>query len=515
MEELRTVLAADPDGTLALLYSAVVRKAHRRQLGTFFTPSNEVKLMLDLWTNTEGSSPKSVIDVGAGVGVFTAEAAKRWPEARVFAVDINPITLGLLAVRLFSDAATSDAEDFSTRVKLVRADYTDWIISDDAPPPGGRLILGNPPYTRAQLLSLGDRQRLARLTDDICGSRASLSTLITALSIKQLGPSDGLSLLLPAQWLESHYARDLRAAMWNDKSRRVELRLVESEDLFGGAQVDAVALLIGTKSDEPRPFRVARWREASGVELDRAGAVPASWRPTFDITTAPAAAPHQLEPVPLSELAGVHRGVATGANATFVISAAEAKPLPVEALTRVVTRLNELPEALDEQTLNSVSDRAVRYLLTATEALVAKHPALRKLVDAAIAAKVNERVLCARRTVWFDLTAEVRKPDVLIGSMTQDRFKLVENLIGATITNNLYGITWKPEVSTDQQQAVIAWLRSEDGQTALKGAARRQGAGLLKLEPGGLRQVLIPASAIEGDQSTAEGTPESSALTGK
>jgi len=513
--EFRRMLQADPDLALASLYSAIVRREHRRQLGTFFTPSAEVKLMLDLWSDTEETVPTTVIDVGAGVGVFTAEAAKKWPESVVVAVDINPITLGLLAVRLFSDGAMPNDPNFTRRVELVRDDFTRWFVSDAAPKQGGRLILGNPPYTRAQLMSTSERVRLHELTGGLCGTRASLSTTITALTLQHLGPTDGLSLLLPAQWLESQYARALRKEMWAMNRRRIELRLVESEDLFGGAQVDAVALLVGAQRDKPQPFGVAKWRESLRTELDRAESPPESWRAFFEAAPAPAPSITQRAPVPLSEIADVHRGVATGANATFVLSAEEARWLPKESVTRVITRLFDLPQDLDDPALEAASDRSVGWLLAMTEKQVNGSKRLTKLVKAAEETGVQDRLLCSRRATWYDLRAEVRRPDVVIGAMTQSRFKLVTNSVRATITNNLYGISWKSNVDEAQRKAVIEWLRSKTGQAALTTVARRQGAGLLKLEPGGLRTLPVPARVVGRLHSTAEGSPDSNAIDGR
>src|SRR5262249_28397609 len=100
---VKKAIASDPDESLAALYGHLVSGASRRALGTFFTPSPEVKMMLDMWGRSE-ETPSTVVDVGAGVGVFTASAAERWPEASVFGVDINPVTLGLLALRAWSSA---------------------------------------------------------------------------------------------------------------------------------------------------------------------------------------------------------------------------------------------------------------------------------------------------------------------------------------------------------------------------------------------------------------------------
>lgn len=452
--------------------------------------------MLDLWTESESSTPQTVIDVGAGVGVFTAEAAMRWPEAQILAVDINPVTLGLLAVRLFSEHASDQGVDMLERVTLVRRDFTEWFAGDDAPHSGGRLILGNPPYTRAQLMSREERERLHDLTAGLCGSRASLSTIITAQTLQGLGPTDGMSLLLPAQWLESQYARNLRNAIWGVSRRRVELRLVESEDLFGGAQVDAVALVIGTEQPQSQSFRLARWRGAEPRTLDRTADVPSSWRSPFDrkITET-----FGNDAVPLSDLAEVKRGVATGANATFILNNDQARLVPELARKRVITRLVEFGDTLSLADVDAASSRAAGWLLTVTKQQVEDNTLLSALVAAAEELKINERLLCARRPVWFDLRAELRNPDVLVGAMTQGRFRIVENPIGATHTNNLYGFTWKPDVGQSQQTRVLAWLRSDGGQSALADVARRQGAGLLKLEPGGLRSLRIPLSILNDE----------------
>ncbi|WP_146084955.1 methyltransferase [Rathayibacter sp. AY1E4] len=494
LQSFKETIAATPDEAFASLYSAIVSREHRRQLGTFFTPSAEVKLMLDLWNETEASSPRTVIDVGAGVGVFTAEAASRWPDAKVIAVDINPVTLGLLAVRLFSTAASNHAAQLFEQVTLACVDYTSWFAGAEAPPKGGRLILGNPPYTRAQLLSLEERARLQELAGGLCGSRASLSTIITAQTLLNLGPTDGLSLLLPAQWLESQYARNLRKFIWGASRRHVELRLVESEDLFGGAQVDAVALVIGKEQPMLQSFRLARWRETKPTELDRTNEIPASWRRPFDekMTGVPV-----FDSVPLSDLAVVKRGVATGSNATFILSGDKAMGLPKSALRRVITRLSEFKQAVTQEDIEAVSSRATGWLLTITKAQVEASPELRVLIEAAEAARIHEGLLCSRRMHWFDLTSEVQTPDVLVGAMTQNRFRLVENLIGATQTNNIYGLTWKPSLSESARSRTLEWLRSDDGQIALAGVARRQGAGLLKLEPGGLRALRVPTSIVE------------------
>jgi hypothetical protein len=76
--------------------------------------------------------------------------------------------------------------------------------------------------------------------------------------------------------------------------------------------------------------------------------------------------------------------------------------------------------------------------------------------------------------------------------MTKDRFHLVENRAEALITNNLYGLMWKPETPDETRIGIIRWLRSKAGQATMTEAARRQGEGLIKIEPRALNDLPLP-----------------------
>ena len=493
LDDAKRVIVDDRDQALASMYSVLVRASNRRQLGTFFTPTPEVKLMLDLWTASNQPDPSTVVDVGAGVGVFTAEAALRWPEAEIIAIDVNPVTLGLLAVRMFASEHESDETDAppASRINLVLEDFTTWIATGFSARGSTRLILGNPPYTRAQLLSGEDRVRFQTGTRGLTGSRASLSTVIAALSLLHLGDEDGLCLLLPAQWLETQYARPLRTYLWEQTHRRVELRLVDSA-MFADAQVDAVALLVGVRSDTPQQMSFGRWKAEGVRAIDRANAaMPDSWRSLF--TTSPP----NLDPdgsgsevvsarVIVGDLAAVHRGVATGANSFFIMGEDEIADLPAEALIRVITRLPR----------NSASDanaaESPRWLLTCEPVLASENPHISTLIAQGEKDSIHERYLCKERDHWFDLTNELFFPDVIVGAMTRDKFRFVPNPLCATITNNLYGLKWKSGLSNALKQSVLDWLTSDAGQSAVRNVARSQGDGLLKIEPGALRKLELP-----------------------
>lgn len=488
-------ISGTPDETLAAIYAQLVSGTNRRALGTFFTPRPEVELMLDMWQQTE-SAPSTVVDVGAGVGVFTASAHARWPTANVYGVDINPVTLGLLALRAWiGGLALQDATSSGAGVRILREDFTTWIESFDRTP-APRLILGNPPYTRSQLLSAADRARLEQAAGGLCGARASLSALITAISLLHLGPEDGLSLLLPAQWLESRYALPLRNHLATLDDRRIELRLVDSR-LFADAQVDAVVLQVGPRRQRPAEFVVATWtRERqshrSHVVL-RDPLTGTSWRGLFDEEPAEVRGAAEAD-APLSDFCRLRRGTATGANGFFVLNGKEVADTGLSQwVTPLVRRLFKFSDEIGVQEFERAATTDKQWLLTATGKDRIPGNALDRYLAEGEKAGTDGAYLCrARRGDWFDLHHDLVVPDVIIGPMTRDSMRFVTNTAGAAIVNNLYGWSWNSSVSAGHRSAIVEWLRSSEGQRTVLSAARRQGAGLKKIEPRALANVRIP-----------------------
>jgi adenine-specific DNA-methyltransferase len=491
----RRLIAERGDVGLGDLYAALVSASSRRHLGTFFTPPSEVSWMVERWCATQ-PDPRAVIDVGAGVGIFTAAAARRWPRSQVWAVDVNPVTLGLLVARIAGAIPVVSPQSKEAGVRLVLGDYVAWAEQNWSRLSNGRLVLGNPPYTRRQLLPVEDRARLGAAAGGLCGSRASLSALITAVSLRLLGPGDGLCLLLPAQWLEAQYAVALRRRLWTLKHRRVELRLFDAA-LFDDVLVDAVALLIGTQRDEEQPLVVATGDRDSQT-IDRKGDSPAVWRGLFGDLPRRQSTQPGLDQVCLGDLAVVRRGTATGDNHFFVLSEAGRRRwrLPSSVLMPTVRRLRDFPTVVDQAALDDLDDRVRRWILVADESARRTSLRLADYIAHGEAHGVGERELCRRRSDWFDLNKELFVPNVIIGPMSQGVFRFVDNRACAVITNNLYGIRWHADVAENVRTAVVEWLRSVPGQQALTAMARNQGGGLKKIEPGALCKLVIPTRLV-------------------
>lgn len=495
----RELLSDNPELGLASIYGNLVSRTSRRTLGTFFTPPTEVQWMIDRWAQ-EHPSPNVVADIGAGVGIFTAAAVREWPQSSVWAIDINPITLGLLALRVHNAFALLPASAHTAGVHIELNDFTVWMQDVWPALPGPRLLLGNPPYTRLQLLPMDQRDRLVEAAGGLCGRRSSLSALITAQSFNAIAKNDGMCLLLPAQWLEASYASVLRDHLWASDRRRIEMRLFE-DGLFEDATVDAVALMVGPEQDDAQPVVITG---ADNVELQRVidrSHCPPEFRSLFNpghVSSSQATG----SSVRLDDFLTVKRGLATGANAFFALTTAEAltKELPADALVPLVRRLLPFPDRITTEAMSAAEPKDKHVLVAITREMEERDEHASAYVAEGKLRAYDQRFLCQDRPVWFDLAYQVQIPDLIVGQSTKNVFRVVENVARAAILNNLYGMTWRGHVDNQTKSDILEWFRSDDGQGALRRAARVQGSGLFKIEPGALSALELP----EGLKSRAE-----------
>ncbi|MFE7905102.1 Eco57I restriction-modification methylase domain-containing protein [Streptomyces albogriseolus] len=500
IDHLFCLLSAKSD-PLALLYERIVASPRRRRLGTFFTPTPVLEYIKDIIDLRLPTLPRSVADPGAGVGAFTTSALSWWPEASVHSIDVNLVTLGLLATRPDLNVGLSKA-----RIRVRQEDFLTWLETDWPRLRGPRLILGNPPYTRHQQLTDSQKRAAQRAAGDIApGLRAGLSTYFLAASLKSLRPKDSVCLLLPVNWLEADYAKPVRNYLWRTLKRRVELHLFPNHlEVFPGAQVAAMVIFVGPVSSDEQPLTIHQVTGhssegfASSVDFHvkrKDAPLPAFTVEAFTRNTRPRGS--DSTSIPLAQLAHIRRGVATGANHFFLRTAAEKDALPPGSCVRAVSRLRDLgTEDLGETEHDRLGKEGVRCWLLNLTAEDVRNEAIRRLLDRGEIDKINERHLCKIRSPWYAIE-KIVAPDILIGPMGKDRFRVVINSVKAIPTNTLYGLRLRDAKDTGSVARLATWLSGPEGQAALRSVARQHGDGLLKLEPGPLGSVAVPSYVLK------------------
>jgi adenine-specific DNA-methyltransferase len=493
------------DDPLAAVYERAVTPRNRRRLGTFFTPPILVDHMLDRAQALAGRAPDVVVDPGAGVGAFTVAAARRWPDARVVAVDLNVVTLGMLAARLAH-------EELAARTELILTDFLPWL--SEIPPDDDSvwLYLGNPPFTRTQSLDRVTKDAAAEAAGDLVTSgHATLSTYFAAAILRSLRPQDAACLLLPAAWTYTRSARELRQGLWAQRRRPLELhRWPTTARAFTGPDVTATVVGIGAQSAADQPYRYGRADARDGEivlvgeqEQEREGACPDPFPGGAGRrTTQPPPAT-----VPLSEVFRVRRGLATGANRFFFIDQDVARTLPEELYRPGLLTLRDIDVAhplLDRTAWEALVQRGRRCILVDLTPESEQNEAVAAYLAAGRAEELHLRYLCAQRDPWYVLE-RVAPPELLLAPlMTPTSLQLVRNVVGVVPSNSLYGLYRQSGVRDETAARVEEWLRSDDGRRALRGQGRRLRGGSLKLEPGDLKSLPIPESLLTDPEPGGE-----------
>lgn len=489
------LLNEDAGDLLALTYEWVVSGTNRRRLGTFFTPPTLVRHMVDAADGMFSNGPALVADPGAGVGAFTLAARRRWPKAIVAAVDVNAVTLGLLATRLH--AGTEQVND---RLRLTATDYLAWLAAEWPSQPGPRLILGNPPYTRHQHMTAKEKQQ-ARLAAGalITSGLAGLSAYFLATSLLALGDDDALCLLLPGSWCETRYGRETREWLWKQRCRRVTVDLFPSEvEVFPGTQVTAMVLTVGPRRQRQQPFEV---REAelhgSGVQVRRTitcardEVCPATFTSILRKAHRPSTGAE-----PLSNHASIRRGVATGASEFFFLSDSDKREhqIPGAALRPALVR----PRHISGFHLTKAAHEAIgkagnpRWLLDLNNCdLATANPAVAAYLAIGQAKDVHLRHLTSSRPNWYAVEP-VEPPDLFLAPVGSDQHRVIVNDIAAVGSNNFYGIYLDADAPWTAT-ALAQWMRSPEGQESLASLARHYQGGSLKIEPRALRSLMVPS----------------------
>lgn len=519
VNQIMKVLDTHPD-PLALVYQRIVAGPRRRQLGTFFTPRNVVEHIGRIIQNANIiCSPAAVADPGAGVGMFTTFALEQWPRAQICAVDINLVTLGLLATRPDLGAVASAA--MTNRLHLFQGDFLIWLCTVWPNLAGPRLIIGNPPYTRHQNLTSTYKQKARAATGQYApGGRAGLSTYFLAASLDALSSADSLCLLLPANWLEADYAAPVRRLLWTSQQRRVEIHSFPNtlQGVFPGAQVTAMVLMITPQMSGAQPMLFynvltgpnGAFRSLAQGEYERGINPPARFTHEALDKRAVSSRVRRSAIVRLSDIASIRRGVATGANKFFLRSDDQVSGFPRDILLPAISRLRDFDgRRLDESRYEELGKSGARRWLLKISRADLRIPAVVELLKEGVEAGYHLPYLCATRMHWFELE-QVDPPDILIGPMSKHDFRVVLNDVGAVHTNTLYGIRLRTPHRVHAAEVLAGWLTATSGQAALRAAARQHGDGLRKLEPGAMADLAVPnwlARRIREPGATADWPP--------
>jgi methylase of polypeptide subunit release factors len=479
---LREQIAAGGD-PLGEAFCRLRSSDERRGLGQTYTPPGIVASMLE-WAANE-VKPVRVVDPGSGSGRFTVAAGRRFPEAQLFAVDVDP--LATLMTR-----ATLAAAGLASRSTVVLQDYRVLGQAHRAHAEGPTLFIGNPPYVRHHQIDQAWKRWLlhtAAARGNDASGLAGLHVHFFLATAEYGAPGDVGVFITSAEWLDVNYGRLVRQLLL-DGLGGLSIHVLDPDaEPFGDALTTGVitTFQLGSRPESVRLRQVKRVENLGTLEGGRPVArerlaEARRWTPL--IRMSPKLPEGWIE---LGELCRVHRGAVTGANDVWVTRPNETD-IPPELLFPSVTRARELFAAGD--TLAAVAH--LRCVIDLPADLDVLDPGVRKVVDRFLrrAKKqgAHEGYIARSRRAWW--TVGLRQPAPILATyMARRPPAFVRNLADARHINISHGLYPRQPLAEAVLDKLAAALRS----SVIVGQGRTYAGGLTKFEPREMERVPVPS----------------------
>jgi adenine-specific DNA-methyltransferase len=535
--DLATALRCQQSDVIGEVYASWVSQEARRPLGQFWTPLPIAELM----TQWAVQSPNDrVLDPAFGSGVFLLTAIDHLtrlgaPSApglqQVSGVELSPLAflMGLTNVLLrypdvqpclqWGDFLMPKREPLVTLKESV-ATYEVGVRQMTLPgleitaptmfPEQFDAIVCNPPYTRHHHLLEAYKSSWAAVMNQEYGIRlsrfSSLFAYFFVQATRMLAPAGRMAFITPATVFEASYSRQVKAFIQRQLNLRAIITFDEALSVFEGVDTAAcITLVEGPQMpvhERAVHVQIRRW---PGVEpvlhaAEQGSTATADWGTIREVDLS------ALKPcckwtvigwenarfgnetfVPLSNIARIMRGIATGANDFFVLSDGEVAEWGLEKanLRPVLTKTREAPgytfSQADFDRLGREGKK--RWLLYLTEPVM-PGTAEARYIQHGQARGLHERSLVKTRSLWYAM--EQRDPaSIYFTYLSRKRSRFIHNQAGILALNVFLCIYPIPAISRDETmlKALLAVLNSLATKDSLRHVGRTYGGDTIKIEP--------------------------------
>jgi len=473
---------------MATLYAHLVPYEYRRAHGQFFTPLPVAAFMVR-WAVTPQA--RSFLDPAVGTGIFLQEAVRIAPHLpRLCGYEVDPV-LAEIARQVLATTGCF-------RPQIRREDF----LRAEVPGPFDAIVC-NPPYIRYREMAHSREvlQTFAQAFNLPLSGFTNLYGLFLVKIAALLAPFGRAAVLTAGDFLNADFGEPLKRFLLTRNLLEALLIFPPTQLLFGEPLTTTCLLLLSRGRAADAPVRLIRLSNFEAVsELSTVLARPAAeasgpgwiqtlrqphalpperkWR-VFFLSPASASSPYL---VPLSELALARRGIATGANSFFTLTAAEVEQwgLEREFLRPCLAKASFAPFFdFTLQDFHCLAAAGKKVYLLYCEGPGSE--ALKRYLRYGEELGVPTRYLPRHRRPWF---APEKRPvaPVLVTVFSRTRLRFVFNRAGVWNLTAFHGI-YPRFADPVRLRALMAYLISERCGDFLEAEARVYGAGLRKVEP--------------------------------
>lgn len=503
-------------------HSSVPAGERAKALGAFYTPDTAVNFMIQ-WAIAR--SDFNVIDPSFGDGIFLKASRKRvdQPQEQLYGIEFDEVTFNA-------------NKDFLTKQyhisidKLWNGDFFDSdrffekTLEKSSPVQAFDAVVGNPPFIRYQKFKGAERARaLARALDlgvELPGHVSSWAPfLVHAVSL--IKPEGRLAMVAPAELGHAAYATKVLEFLLNQFSTLNILTF--QKRLFPKLSEDTFIVLGEDKGHATDRFDLVDVKNETSLEsytheLASIGDVTSLDREDIGdlrcgkirllghlLKTETRALYHQLaghkHVRQFGTLARIGIGYVTGNNNFFHLSQEESEKfeIPQVYLTPCIRRGNNLSGLYLTREDWSNTSETKKWLLEipATEPFGSLPRGLRTYLEQGESQGIRDGFKVNKREAWYAVP-HVKHGVAFLTYMSNDGPRLVHNTLSMPAPNTLHTVEL-PETIYDREGSfhevdvkllVVSWYSSLTFLSAeLEGHSL--GGGMLKLEPGEAKKVLI------------------------
>lgn len=464
-------------------YCAKVSRSHRKAMGQFFTP-RWIASGLAAWVMA--ARPSSIVDPAFGLGVLLDECRQQGFEGQATGYEIDAELIRMWRA----------ADGGASGIQVQEADFLTVAPPLDA-------VIANPPYNRFQnrALSAQVKTLLHRATGEMASGYTNQYALYLYATLFRLAEKGRAAFIVPSEFLATGYGVQVKRFLLESGRLRHMVLFDTQVRVFPEAATTACVLLF----DRVGQDRLDVWhldgeasadlylelcREKSGRSAD-ASLRYAELDPADNWQGLGRGTPEFAGMTTLRQFGQVKRGIATGANEFFVLTAeqAAARGLESAALRRCIAGAVQAAEPVfTEQSWEMLrqSNRPA-YLF---DGCGSSSRAVAAYLRHGEAQGFHERYLTRTRKPWFRL--EQREPaKLLLAVFGREGFRAVLNQSG--VLNLTAFHAYYPSTGWEAFTGLLwLYLQTDLARQAFDRQNRLYGDGLKKLEPGDWHKLLVP-----------------------
>jgi hypothetical protein len=448
-------------------------------------------------------SASSLLDPAVGPGVLLAAAKSEAKKLKsVTAYEIDPSVI-----------STHESQNGFAKSQITDLRITDFIADEQLLEVDA--VIANPPYLRHHKIPATLKSRCQDLVYQTLGinidARAGLHIYFLVKALSHLKNGGRLSFLVPADTFEGVFSKPLWKAIAEKYHVEGILTFAPKAAAFPGVDTNASVVFI-EKAKPTGNFRWFRWigedpsklSEAvrhgfndQNVEANRLG-LEVSILATESAIETGFTRLHTSEPengVPLNEFATMMRGVASGSNEFFLMTKTRFEELGISErnFVRTIPRVRDasVPQ-ITLEFLNQLDSAGRPTYLLSVDSETPIEGALKSYLDTGEELGINKGALVSMRKKWYFMEKRIPVP-ILFAYLGRRNNRFIDAQTEITPLTGFLCVY--PKQGVDKKKLLKA-LNHPSSIQELSRIGKSYGDGAVKVEPGGLRKMIIPLDAL-------------------